>query len=63
MNEQCVLCFCSDGKIILDHCYLLCGHLGNRSKQSHPLVLILEEQGVISTSIYSFDLWLKALVK
>lgn len=54
-----VFCFRSDGKIILDHCYLLCGHLENRSKQTHPLVLLLEEQGAISTSINSFDPWLK----
>lgn len=61
MNEQCIWCFCLDGKIILDHCYLLSGHLENRSKQSHPLTLLLEVQDVISTSAYSFDPWLKHL--
>lgn len=59
MNEQRIWCFCWDGKIILDHCYLLSGHLENRSKQSHPLTLLLEIQGVISTSLCSCDPWFK----
>lgn len=59
MNEQYIQCFFLDGKIILDHCYLLSGHLQNRSKQSHLLTQLLGVQGVISTSINSFDPWLK----
>lgn len=59
MNEQCIWCFCWDGKIILDHCYLLSGHLENRSKESHPLTPLLEVQGVISTSVCSCDPWFK----
>lgn len=48
-----------DGKLILDHFYLLSEHLENRSQQSHPLTLLLEVHGVISTSVYRCDLWFK----